>query len=403
MQMTTIASKAGLSCVLMVSLLTLLGGCDSGPGDSLYDPGYSGAPAPIISSVTPESPPAVVLAGVDTIVIAGENFSPDISKNFVYFNAVRAQVIDGTDRQLQVRVPYLPLSDMQIRVSVMGAPDFSNGISYQLLPPAVRFGGLLAIQDPSALATDEAGNVYVSMFQGGTSIGIQRYTPDGQNSTYFSTPFNWMDLTFGPDGMLYAVRGVRAVFRLPAGGAQQTWATLPVGAVLNALEFDSQGALWTSSSTGTVYRIAPDNSILTFSLADEIQDLAIYDGHLYVAATENGASNILRFPIDASGQLGPRQLHVAISGQFDTLARRLAFAADGSLLVGTGTAPGMVLVQPNGSAQAFYPGIITAPVRSMAWGSGTHMYALARATAISDSRDRSAPDLIRIETRKPGA
>jgi sugar lactone lactonase YvrE len=387
----------------MVGLFTLLGGCDSGPGDSLYDPNYRGAPAPVISSVTPESPPNVVLAGVDTILISGENFSPDISKNFVYFNAVRAQVIGGTDRQLRVRVPYLPLSDMQIRVSVMGAPDFSNSKPYQLLAPAVRFGGLLAIQDPSALTTDDAGNVYVSMFQGGTSIGIQRYTPEGQSSTYFSTHFSWMDLTFGPDGMLYAVRGVRAVFRLPAGGTQQTWATLPVGAVLNALDFGPDGALWTSSSTGTVYRIAPDNSVLTFAIADEVQDLAIFNGHLYVAATENGASNILRFPIDPSGQLGSRHLLVSISGQFNTSVRRLAFAADGSLLVGTGSAPGMVLVQPNGSAQAFYPGIITAPVRSMAWGAGTHLFALARATAITESRDRSAPDLIRIETRKPGA
>jgi hypothetical protein len=377
----------------------ILGGCDTGP-ESLFDPDRDFAADPVISQVQPSGS---ALAGVDVLTITGQNFSDDPDRVRVYFGDIRAEVLEVSATQIRVRAPNVVRPSVLLRVMVLGAENFSNGVTYALDPAAVRHGGLLALEEPFGLTTDDQGNVYVSMFSAGVSINIKRITPDGSRSDYFTTPFSWTDLEFGPDGVLYGVRGNNGIFRLPEGQPQQTWHVLPSGNALVSLVFHSDGALWTAATGGNVFRVL-DGQVASFSFPGQIRDIAIFDDHLYVALTgEDGVSRVVRAAITGAGQLGPTEEHANIAGPFGTEARRLAFAADGSLLVGTGADPSLILVAPDGSAEIFYQGIVTAPVRSMAWGAGPYVYATARVTGHADSRTREFHDLIRIDTRREGA
>jgi hypothetical protein len=399
MRMSLVPSSAAFTCGLLAGLLLVLGGCDTGPGDSLFDPDHTFAPDPVIASVQPDG---AALAGVDVLTITGQNFSTEPARTQVYFDDVRGEVLEVSPTQIRVRAPNLARPAIRLRVMVLGAEHFSNAITYRLDPAAERFASLLPGEEPFGITTDAQGDLLVSMFADGLSAGILRITPTGDRSQYISTPFSWTDLAIGPDGSAYGVRNLRAVFRLPEGGTQQTFQALPAGAALIALEFDSDGALWTASSTGVVYRIA-DGEAQEFAISGTIRDIALFQNHLYVAVTQNGASRVVRAPITGPGQLGAVEEYAAITATFNTEARRLAFAADGSLLVGTQSAPALILISPGGSAEIFHTGIVTPPVRSMAWGSGTHLFAVARVTGITASRGRDLPDLIRIETRKEGA
>jgi hypothetical protein len=402
MQTTPLTSTAAVSTWLFAILVLLVAGCDTGPGSSLYDPDRPALPTPIISGISPESPPSIVLAGVDTVTIVGQHFSPEISNNLVYFDATRASVVEASATQLRVRVPYLPSQEISVKATVLGALEYSNTWSYQLLPPAVRFGGLGRNEEPFGMGTDDDGNVYVSLFAEGSSIGIKRFSPDGTRADYFASTFAWTDLAIGPDGALYGVRGVRAVFRLPEGGTQQTFRAFPAGVSLNALTFDSEGVLWASNQAGSVYSLDGGGTERNFPLAGTVQDIAVFAGSLYAAVTQDGVSSIVRLPITAPGELGAPQPYAAISASFGSAARRIAFSEDGTLIVGTASAPSLVAVRPGGFSHVLYPGRVGAPVRAMAWGAGTTLYALARVVGNEDSEARQLPDLIGIETRMEG-
>lgn len=406
--MRTTTIRLALPFVL-AGLLAALAGCDTGPGDSLYDPDRESAPDPVIASV---SPPGSALAGIDIVTISGENFSSEPSENLVYFDAARAEVIEASATQLRVRPPNLPRPELTLRVVVMGAENFAS-VPYRLDAAAERFAELPATDEPYALATDEEGNVYVSLFSEGVSAGVKRFSPDGERADYFppiSAP--WRDLAIGPDGELYGVRRVGAVFQLPEGGPASVWGVAsspnePLGAIV----FDAQGALWAGSRNGNLFRFEPDGSSFErFEIGGTIEDLAIFEGMLYVAVTRGGegsVSNVERYPISAAGELGEGEVYAPVSDLFGVSALALAFAADGSLLVGTSEGDdndtALVLVGPEGSAEVFYPGILRPPVLALAWGPGTSVYALGRVVASDQSNGRTFPDLVRIETRRSGA
>ena len=406
------------TCGLAVGLMTILTGCDTSADDSLFDPDLSAAPDPQITDVSP-SVDEVVLAGIDVVTIMGENFSATAAENLVYFDEVRAEVLEASPTQLRVRAPNLPSPDLEIRVAVLGAENFSNGVNYRLVPAVEQFGGITMTEEPTGLGSDDAGNAYVSLFDEGDPVGIKRITPEGERSDYFATTFPWSDLAIGPDGALYGVRGVQALFRLPEGGSQEVWQVVTGSARLGSLAFGPDGVLWSGSREGNVYRVAADGgSFEEFVLPGTIQDLVVFDGALYVAVTREGeGSRVLRLPIDSNGDLGEEETYLDVATAFEAEALALAFAQDGTLFVGTNSGGlaevdernPVVVVAPGGTAEILYPGVLgpeeaatSVRIRSFAWGPDTGLYAIRRFETRGQTTDISF-DLVRIETRRQGS
>ena len=254
-----------LRLIATASIPFLVGACDTGTGESLYDPDREGLPDPVINDV---QPPGSALAGVDVLTITGQNFSDDADDNFVYFGGVRGEILESSATSLSVLAPNEPLDDAEIKISVLGAENFSNSIPYRLEAAADEFGDIAAFEEPFGLVGDDAGNLYASMFSTGISAGIIRFAPDGSRSTYVQTTFKWDDMAFGPDGLLYAVRGVRAIFRFSEGSAQETWVVIPDNTVsLAAVTFDQAGNLWAGGPNVNIYRVAPDGTISEYPTA----------------------------------------------------------------------------------------------------------------------------------------
>ncbi|HUF08417.1 MAG TPA: IPT/TIG domain-containing protein [Rhodothermales bacterium] len=370
-------------------------GCDSGPGQSLYDPDRESGADPVISNVEPAGS---AFAGVDVVTVAGQNFSTTLENNLVFFGKARGEVLEASASALLVLPPNEPAENAEIKIAVIGAENFSNSIPYKLEAAVESFGDIAAFEEPFGMTTDADGNLVVSIFSDGRSIGIIEFAPDGSRRTWVQTTFKWDGLAFGTDGMLYAVRGLRAAFRFAEGGAQEAFAIIEDQSVkLSTITLDASGDFWTGGDNENLYRIAADGSITEFPFEADVTDLAVADGVLYATATKNDVSSLWRFPIDANGGIGSGEQVANITAQFDAEALSIAVAASGEILVGTDADDPIVLVQPDGSAEALYPGILQTPAFDLAWGLAPFLY-------MNKAKTRDAnPNLFRINTRREGA
>lgn len=400
MRPTTTPRHAALLCGLTAGLLILLTGCDTGPGASIYDPDLSAAPDPVIESVEPGGS---ALAGIDVLTITGSNFVADTARTLVYFGSARGELLEASTTQLRVRPPNVP-GDAPIRVVVLGAENFSNEVDYRLEPAVVSFGDLSSLEVPFGITSDADGNLYVSLVADRIPVGIKKITPEGERSDYFTSSFIWADLDFGPEPLLYGVRTVQAVFQLPEGGNQATWAVLPAGNPLVAITFDGQGNAWVGGNTQNLYRITPDQTIQPFPFVADVRDLVVYDGFLYAAARQEGMSKVWRFPLTSDG-LGDAEVYfdVAQSVGANIGVFALAFAQNGDLFVGTNAPDPVILVTPDRNGAPLYPGIISSPVQAFAWGPGSSLYMVRGVTTPTPPALPEPPALFRLETRREGA
>ncbi len=368
-------------------------GCDSGPAASLYDPDRPSAPDPVLASIDPAG---FALAGVDVVTLDGSNFSATAADNLAYFNDARAEVMEASPTRLQVQAPATPGADIEVRVAVLGAENYSNGIAYRLEAAVEPFGDIAGFEEPFSITSDPAGDLYVSMNSDGRSAGVLRMASDGARSLFVETSFIWTDMAYGADDMLYTVRAVRAVFRFSEGGRQEVWGVVPDNSVkLSAIAFDEENNLWAGGNNANVYRIAPDKSVEAFPFEANVRALRFFDGYLYAAATRDDASEIWRWPVSGGG-LGEAERYFDVTGEAGAEAFALAFAANGDLFVGTDGADPVLLVSPNGDGRAFYPGLFLPAAVSFAWGAAPNLYMVQGRT------DATPPGLIRINTRREG-
>jgi len=389
--------------------LILIAACDTGPADSLYDPDRQPLPDPVISSV---SPAGSALAGVDRVTITGQNFSSTPGRNLVYFGDDKAQVLSATATELVVLPQPVPAEAVDIRVSVIGdevgAENFSNAFTYRMDPAFSTFGSLLKIESPSAMTTDDAGVMYMGLVSAGISTGFKTIQTDGTRGDFASTTFQWRGLALGPDGLLYAARGIRALFRFEEGGNQQTFAALtPSSLRLSTITFDPDGNAWTGGDNEEIIRVAPDQAVGRFAFVANVTALKVFDGALYaVASTAADGYAVWRFAMDANNDLGSPEMFFDIDGELGPgiASEALAFAADGTMYLGTDRTDPLEVIYPDGSHETMYPGVLVHPegvpssaVLDLAWGADPYLYML---------RERSGDDarvLIRIDTRNEGS
>lgn len=401
MIMKTVTTFITISIILIAVLFV---GCEYENTPVATDPREEGAPPPEITSIEPEEE---WLAGVDKIVINGNNFSEIPENNLVYFNDKKGTILDASPTQLNVRPPVDAIGDsIRVRVSVMGAVRFSNTIYYSLEQAVEQWGGLPGSQLPWGVAVDGDDNLYVATEGPGELQGIQKITPDGESSEY-SPRQGWIyiSLRMGPDGYLYTARGpaIQAIlYRVePGGGTPSPWiaAAHGIGRVRD-MDFDANDYLWIGGNNEELYRASLDQEVTAFPFDQNVTAVRVFDDYLYVASQSDGEYNIWRFPLDAQSDLGEKELYFAFSdeiGDPEVAAYSLTFSADGEMFVGTDRGDyGMIIVYPDRSWEPFYPALIKPKTRTMTWGDGHYMY-LSREEYDEPQR------LFRVNTLREGA
>ena len=377
----------------LVVFSILAGGCDTGPADSLFDPERGFQPDPVITRIEPST----ALAGIGTLTIVGENFSSVPGENLVFFGDTRATVLQASSTQLVVATPNLPQADLVARVSVVGAENLSNTTLITLEAAVVSFGDVKDFEDVFGIATDDAGNVYVSLFSSNVSAGIKRITPDGVRSDYAPSTFKWDALDFDEAGFIYGVRNVRAIFRIPPGGGDfQNWVVAEDrSARFRELDVDSEGNVWVGGSGGNFYRIDPSGQVAAFPTAPSITALKVGGGFVYVVEELEAGDRIVRYRVEPGGTLGTPEFVFTAPSVMSI--QSLAVAAGDEVLVGTDATDPILIVSPFGSSEALYPGLFAPIATGLAWDPSSNLYMVKGRTASSGAA------ILRINTQRDAA
>ncbi|MEW5798174.1 MAG: IPT/TIG domain-containing protein [Bacteroidota bacterium] len=385
----------------------VVSGCTEEPAVSIYDPNAPTAAAPVITAISVEGGGGL-LSGISTIVIDGQNFSTDSSKVIVFFDAVRATLLSTSMTQIKVKAPTMVKDSVKVRVSILGAEDFSP-IRYVDLKPAVSlFGNFTSFEEAYGIAADQAGNIYAGMLSSGLGIGLRKYTPAGDTSTYSQRGgIDYLyGLKVGPGGVIYASRNSRVMYTIVQGGVPVPWVQRS-GAIFYDLDFDKNMNIWTGGADSSVYRIKQDKTITPFSFLPNanVRSVRVYNDYLYLGGKVDSIEGVWRAPIDGSGNIGTFTKYFDLSAQPGYSPNgagvyAITFNTDGEMYVGTNGPDGILLVAPNASAvQKYYPGLFVPNAINFmfAWGDGSNLYVTRRGNSVTTNI------LLKINTQKQSA
>lgn len=390
-------------------LLGLVFNACNDEADSLFDPdfGYERA-RPVVNSIEPSTG---YLAGVDFITIVGENFHPTADSNRIYFDGQPGLVLSSTQNLMEVRPAQVSGDDVQVKVAVSGAEQFSEAVSYVLSPPLVSPSPDLKDGDAAnASVVDANGNTYVHIVRDGSTIGIQKIDAATGAMTEAVPPSNisvFNDLLLSSSNELHAIQAKRgAVFAWELGNSTRWTPKYIVGvsSFLEELTYDEHGHLWTAGRNPSLARFEVANSANKelFDLGHELTAIRYFDGKLYLGGVVDDNLQIYTYDVDANGALTNGQTFYNMSnftGHEITNIRTLEIASDGTVYAGINTPVesenvdgtiiystmnGILEIAADGSeADYLYPGIVPGNIQYMFWGPEEQLNIVQLATSIS--------------------
>jgi len=154
-----------------------------------------------------------------------------------------------------------------------------------------------SLTNPSGLALDRAGNLFVSCRNDGT---IHRVSPDGRAEQWIEGMGVATGLAFDREQNLYVGDRSGTIFKISPSREIFVFATLEPSVAAYHLAFHPTGELYatgpTTSSFDRVYRISQGGEVTTFFRGlGRPQGIAFdRDGNLYVAASLGGRRGIVR-------------------------------------------------------------------------------------------------------------
>ena len=154
-----------------------------------------------------------------------------------------------------------------------------------------------SLMNPSGLALDRCGNLYVSCRNDGT---IHRVSPDGRSEQWIEGMGVATGLAFDRDHNLYVGDRSGTIFKISPSREIFVFATLEASVAAYHLAFHPSGELYatgpTTSSFDRVYRISQGGDVTTFFRGvGRPQGLAFdREGNLFVAASLGGRRGIVR-------------------------------------------------------------------------------------------------------------
>lgn len=347
---------AKAAALVSIPALFLFVGCSKPDNPSLFDPSSKPLPQPSITSLAPAGS---AVAGMDTIVVDGTNFSPLVAENTLYFNAQSATLLSASTTKITLIAPLVISDTVAVRVAVAGSYQFSNTLLYKLQAGVASFGGLLPVERSTALATDTSGNLYAAITVNNLEGGVIKVTAGGVRSTYApATPSvaSWTSLKMGPGGYLYSARNFRAIYRFSPGGGSSAalWGALPSGSIISNFDFDQNGDLWGGGGGTDIYRLKPDKTVSTYPFVGQVYSVRVYAGYLYFSARTDSLQKIWRAQI-SSGGLGTPEVYFDFGAAYPTkIPLAITFSSDGFLYIGTDSQDGLVIVDPLKSYTAPY-------------------------------------------------
>ena len=373
--------------------------------DSIWDENDQGGSTPIVDTVEPSQGS---FAGIDTIMITGQHFSPDVSENLVYFNGMLGNVVSSTSSLISVVPPNLVSDSVQINVAVQGAFVFGKYENlYTLTAAVVEYGPFDQFTDIYSLDLDRQENLIVSL----------NATPDAQfwivdtdqdSAVWSSSLAKASGMKMGPTGSIYFVNYQRFLYRDEQGTAKENTEIFKrLNGNATDLDFDENGNLFVGGTGSIIDHVDIYNEDgLTDGVSEaknldtlDIISLKVFNNFLYVLTTTVSSDQaIYKIPIlDNSGTLGDLELVFDWSNYTNKEASALCItlSESGDIFVGSDwTTQPLTMIQ-NGSAIGFYNTILTAPIVYMAWGNGNYLYVINK---IEDTNR-----VQKIDTRTTGA
>jgi hypothetical protein len=388
------------ACIFV--LLTLLG-CKNDYPTSLYDSGYQSKPQPVITSMTTAS-----VAAIGDIIINGSNFSAVASENYVYFDKTKVIPYSATTSQLKVTPPNSVSDSIKVYVVVQGADLISDPpVKIKLTPAFIEYSDFGDQDDPIGLDMDNSENLYVALNYIGTNCQVVKVTSDGVRNTFGTTGTAFANaLKVGPDGGVYLTRNLSTrIYVVPkTGGAATTYAVLNKTAL--DLDFDKDGNLWVACE-GVISGIKPDKTFKDFPVSGNLRAIRVYNDYLYYAGVTTDTSRrqiIWRKKIVSATELGSDEIVLDWTAKYwvaGKLPMTITFSVDGYMYIGTDGSEGIVVLKPDGTLTALYPGYISPTDYQFAWGAGNsskYMFVTRRNTS-----DRTKQRVMKIFMGKEGA
>jgi hypothetical protein len=388
-------SILALAALLLAATWLLISGCEFDVAEPKWE-----EPAPTTATVSISGiDPAAALPGVNYITIHGTNFAgaidtitikssdKDTSYNYVYngiyFDDVKADVVEYSDTVIKVRRPNLANDACQVKiVSNKAFLAAKYATPYKIDAVVQRYGMFNEDLPLAVVAVDASENLYV--VESNTRY-IQKITPTGDKNNIGSVLRIPFGVAIGPDGNLYFAGNNRAIDKTDlATGTTARWVNLPSGKVVKFLDFDDTGYCY-AGGTRTDLVVVPFDLSTTavsagFYATQEILAIRVYNGAVYVAvrATAIEPTKIYRHVIGAKGSVGAQELILDLSttGEFaGRVLKAITFAADGTMMLATDAANPLLSYNPaTGKMDYFYKGILNPYCKHLAWGHQNYLY-----------------------------
>jgi hypothetical protein len=374
-------------------LLLAAAGCEYDVAEPRYYDPYTIPQTPAITAVVPDR----ATAGVNTITIQGDHFSPSPDSNRVYFSSTQAEVLSASPTALVVRRPAV-LGTVPIKlVSYEAMVVASAPQPFTIDTVTGKYGGFLEGTVIKAIAADSRENLYVFF----SNLSVVRVSPSGERTALGSTGKVPTDVAMSSDGKIIVFANSTTVTKFnPADGTDVQ--LIKLGKKFSYGDVDANGNLYMAGKTSDLYVVRPDgtNGAIGVYASDDVKDVRVVNGYVYVWSEGKSQTALWRHPItDAAGTLGPRELVLdranAIAPYNTAVFKDLAVSADGQIFIATDNANPLFVLNPDGTQDVFYKGILATGIEKTVWGTGNHVYAVMLVSG--------AGDLNRIDLGEAGA